>query len=39
MTLDHFGHVPELSGHSEHLFSDPNLGLLKLQDGLRENKT
>ena len=34
MTLDHFGHVSELSGHSECLFSDPNLGLSKLQDGV-----
>ena len=36
MTLDHFGHVPELPGHSEWPFSDSNLGLLKLQVGLRE---
>ena len=37
MTLDHFGYVPELSRHSKCLIFDPNLGLLILQDGLREN--
>ena len=36
ITLAHFGHVLELPRHSEYLFSDPNLDLLKLQDGLRE---
>ena len=36
MTLDHFGYVPELPGHSKCPFSDPNFGILKLQDGLRD---
>ena len=35
MTLDHFGHVSEFPRHSECPFSDPNLGLLKLHEGLR----
>ena len=38
MTLDHFGYVLELPRHSECLFLDPNLGLLKLQDVCGTNK-
>ena len=38
MTLGHFGYVSKLLEHSEYLFFDPDLGLLKLQDVCGKNK-